>query len=60
LFLTPGKIIRMGLPPFRIEVLTAISCVDFDECFGKRMVVDLGGFSRPAGLPDQPKRSAGE
>jgi hypothetical protein len=44
LFLTPGKIVRMGLPPFRIEVLTAVSGVDFNDCFGKRTVVDLGGL----------------
>ncbi len=28
----PGKIIRMGVPPIRIEVLTKIDGVDFTDC----------------------------
>jgi predicted nucleotidyltransferase len=36
LFLTRNKIIRMGLPPFRIEILTNISGVEFAECFEHR------------------------
>ncbi|GAB4145145.1 MAG: hypothetical protein Fur0046_22700 [Cyanobacteria bacterium J069] len=32
LFLQPNKVARMGVPPFRIEVLTTISGVSFEEC----------------------------
>jgi hypothetical protein len=32
------KVIRMGVPPFRIEILTTIDGVDFDDCFKKRVV----------------------
>ncbi len=32
LFLNPGNIVRMGVPPVRIEVLNEIDGVDFDEC----------------------------
>ena len=44
LFLEEGKIIRMGVPPMRIEIQTGISGVDFEACFGRRQRVDVGGF----------------
>lgn len=37
LFLTPNKIVRMGVPPLRIEILTTISGVDFTECYAERV-----------------------
>lgn len=37
LLVTPEKILRMGLPPHRIEILTSISGVDFAECFAQRV-----------------------
>ena len=40
LFLKKRQVIRMGMPPIRIEVLTDISGVSFDECYDKR-VTDL-------------------
>ncbi len=36
LFLEPDRIVRMGMPPFRIEILTSISGVEFNECYLKR------------------------
>ncbi len=32
LFLTEQKVVRMGIPPMRIEILTSISGVDFASC----------------------------
>lgn len=43
LFLQRGKIIRMGVPPMRIEVLTEIDGVSFAECYAAREVVTLDG-----------------
>src|SRR5258708_4898544 len=37
LFLQPDKIIRMGVEPVRIEVMTSISGVEFDECYRERV-----------------------
>ncbi len=31
-----GKVIRMGMPPLRIELLTSISGVVFDDCYCRR------------------------
>lgn len=38
LFLEENRVIRMGVPPFRIEVLTSISGVDFNECYTEKVV----------------------
>src|SRR5688572_31845570 len=35
---TPGKILRMGVPPFRLEVSTYIDGVEFDDCFPNRQI----------------------
>ena len=38
LFLKPDNVARMGVPPFRIEMLTSISGVDFEECYAEKVV----------------------
>ena len=43
LFLQEKKIARMGVPPFRIEILTTISGVNFAECYAGRIVDVLDG-----------------
>ncbi len=37
LFLKKDQIIRMGHPPLRIELMTTISGVEFDECYNSRV-----------------------
>ena len=39
-FEEPGKVIRLGVPPVRIELLTSISGVAFDECYRSRVVAE--------------------
>jgi len=43
LFLDKGKVIRMGVPPMRLEIQTDISGVEFAACFARRRRVDMGG-----------------
>jgi hypothetical protein len=43
LFLQEGRIIRMGVPPVRLEIATTISGVDFAECWASRTVENLAG-----------------
>ena len=43
LFQKKGQIIRMGVPPVRIEIATTISGVVFEECFAARVVDELDG-----------------
>ncbi len=38
LFLKEGQIIRMGVPPVRIEIATGISGVSFERCYAARVV----------------------
>jgi hypothetical protein len=37
LFLRPWQIIRLGMPPVRIEITTSVSGVDFAECYAGRV-----------------------
>lgn len=57
LFLRPWQIIRLGVPPVRIEIATTISGVDFAECYTDRVADTLDGV--PANLIslDQLKRN---
>ena len=43
LFQERGKIIRMGVPPMRIEVLTEIDGVTFAECYPDRLTAEIDG-----------------
>ena len=43
LFLDTTNMVRMGIPPVRIEILNEISGVDFQECFAKRETMQIEG-----------------
>lgn len=43
LFLRAGSIVRMGTPPMRIEVMTTISGVAFEECYAHRVTDSIDG-----------------
>ena len=45
LFLRQWQIIRLGVPPARIEIATTISGVDFAECYAERVEETLDGVS---------------
>jgi predicted nucleotidyltransferase len=45
LFSRKRKIIRMGVPPVRIEVLTGVSGVEFEDCYARRIAADLDGIT---------------
>jgi hypothetical protein len=44
LFLKKNKVIRIGVPPVRLEVITSASGVDFNECYSNREVVEIDGI----------------
>ena len=46
-FLEPDVIIQLGYPPKRIDLLTGIDGVNFDEVYDKRMLVDFDEVSAP-------------
>lgn len=41
LFMKPNCIVRMGVPPMRVEVLTSISGVEFAKCYASRLQAEL-------------------
>lgn len=43
LFLKENQIVRMGVPPVRIELLTTISGVSFEECYSERIIDVIDG-----------------
>jgi len=43
LFLKEWQIIRLGVPPVRIEIATTVSGVDFSQCYAERVVDVLDG-----------------
>jgi predicted nucleotidyltransferase len=43
LFLKEWQIVRLGVPPVRIELATTISGVNFDECYPLRVIDKLDG-----------------
>ncbi len=44
LFLEKNQIIRMGVPPIRIEILTSISGVEFGDCYNSRITDTIDGI----------------
>ena len=57
LFLRNGQIIRLGVPPIRIEISTTISGVDFGECYAQRVQDTLDGVPVALISLDQLKRN---
>ena len=45
LFTEPGKIVRMGIPPMRLEIVTTISGVEFAPCYERRSSVVIEGVA---------------
>jgi hypothetical protein len=43
LFLTPDLVIRMGVPPVRLEIVTGISGVEFRACYSRGINDSLDG-----------------
>ena len=43
LFLKENSVVRMGIAPIRIEILTTISGVNFEECFKQCIVDEIDG-----------------
>jgi hypothetical protein len=43
-FLNPDKVIQLGYPPNRIDLLTSVDGVEFDECYPNRVSIDIAGL----------------
>lgn len=47
MFLQPGRIVRMGVEPSRIELLTGVSGVEFAACYPKRVLHRIDDIEVP-------------
>lgn len=43
-FSTPDVVFQIGIAPQRIDVMTSISGVDFDDAWSNRLIADLDGL----------------
>lgn len=46
-FTQPGLVHMFGRKPVRIDLLTGPSGLDFEECFSRRIIIDLDGVEVP-------------
>jgi hypothetical protein len=46
-FLQPEQVVQLGYPPLRIDLVTSIDGVAFDDAYDRRVEVDLGGLRVP-------------
>lgn len=42
-FLEEGTVIQLGYPPLRIDILTSVDGVEFDECWDRRTEASVAG-----------------
>jgi len=56
-FLQPDKVIRIGMPPLRIELLTSVTGLDFAACYPNRVAADIDGVAIPVITLDDLKRN---
>lgn len=61
-FARPGRVVQLGYPPYRIDILTSIDGVEFDEAWPRRTTAVVDGLELPViGRDDlvRNKRAAG-
>lgn len=46
-FCTPGNVLQIGSPPTRVDILTSIDGVKFDEAWDRRKIVEIDEIEVP-------------
>jgi hypothetical protein len=46
-FNQPDRVVQLGYPPYRIDILTSIEGVEFDDAWGRRVVLEIDGIAVP-------------
>lgn len=41
----PGSVVQLGVAPVRIDLLSSIDGVTFDECYPRRVMLEFGGVN---------------
>ena len=47
LFQAEQTVLRMGVPPNRLEVISKIAALDFEACYARRRMMDVEGIQVP-------------
>lgn len=42
-FMIPGRVVQLGIAPYRIDLLTSISGIDFEDAWSDHVQGELGG-----------------
>ena len=51
-FAEPGAVIQLGYPPVRIDLLTSVDGVEFEQAYADRVEIEIDG--RPVPVIDRP------
>ena len=46
-FTTPDRVVQLGYPPYRIDIITSITGVEFENAWANRWVIDVDGMLVP-------------
>ena len=46
-FTTLDRVVQLGYPPYRIDIITSVSGVEFDNAWAKRLMVNVYGLQVP-------------
>ena len=46
-FTTLDRVVQLGYPPYRIDIITSISGVEFENAWANRWVIDVDGMQVP-------------
>jgi hypothetical protein len=57
MFSTPGQIVRLGIPPICIDLITSATGVEFAECYARRNVRVIDGIEVNVIHPDDLKQN---
>ncbi len=41
----PEQVIQLGYPPQRIDLISTLKAVDFEDCYARRMILQLDGIA---------------
>lgn len=55
--LEPQRVLRMGLPPFRIELLNQIDGVELESCYQRPLLAEIDGLALPLIALDDLRRN---
>ena len=42
-FLSPGYVVQLGQPPGRIDLLTSVTGLEFEQCYASRVTIEVQG-----------------